>query len=426
MEKNTIAETLKPTFENVAREFITDTMFKILFDDELPNFKFEFREEEAVQFIEKILQEYSCQFSFTKEKARKILKSIKKKDKENQLLPTLIINDYKNFFELLRQFYEQDIELHFKRVEYSGLPAWEMRNCFEQIWLRATPNDFNDPEKFLRKQVQMVKDTTFDKYDKETYFGRLKCLDDNILCVKNGIARTWDESSREIQINIYDKKFYHNKELFVRPHYTLPVIRYGIYQKDGKKVCHIGSIQNIDTESEKSDVQKRVERKKYQINKDISDEDMLKVEPKKILSLALFINLLNQEGISEIEVPSMYVLDYDYHEKRGESLKDEFDRAWPLERKKKNPEGYKEDLKYLLKSYKKEDVISEVKTERFMRAIDRILYHYPKGMVKSYPDEVDNFFHIDIPIVEDKNEIRGELLQEIYDVVRQKYVDVER
>lgn len=44
-------------------------------------------------------------------------------------------------------------------------------------------------------------------------------LDNHILCVKNGIARPWDENSREIEITIYDKKYYDNKELFDRPHY---------------------------------------------------------------------------------------------------------------------------------------------------------------------------------------------------------------
>ena len=38
----TIADSLTPTFENVAREFITDTLEKILFSQKLPNFKFEF------------------------------------------------------------------------------------------------------------------------------------------------------------------------------------------------------------------------------------------------------------------------------------------------------------------------------------------------------------------------------------------------
>lgn len=40
----TIADSWLPTFENVAREFIIDSLGKILCSDEIPNFKFEFRE----------------------------------------------------------------------------------------------------------------------------------------------------------------------------------------------------------------------------------------------------------------------------------------------------------------------------------------------------------------------------------------------
>lgn len=47
-----------------------------------------------------------------------------------------------------------------------------------------------------------------------------------------------------MEITIYDKQYYDNKELWNRPHYTLPVIRYGIYEKENRKICSIGSIQD--------------------------------------------------------------------------------------------------------------------------------------------------------------------------------------
>ena len=104
----------------------------------------------------------------------------------------MIVNDYKKFFELLRQIYEKQIELYFSRTGMPGVTRYEKDNFFEQIWLRATPNDFNNPEEFLRKQLEMVNDTTFEKYNEETCLGEIEFLDNNILCVKNGIARTWD------------------------------------------------------------------------------------------------------------------------------------------------------------------------------------------------------------------------------------------
>ena len=77
MKDRTIADSLKPTFENVTREFITDTLYKILFSDELPNFIFDFREDEAITFIEKTLQDHRNQF-----RDESIVKKLEDKHKE--------------------------------------------------------------------------------------------------------------------------------------------------------------------------------------------------------------------------------------------------------------------------------------------------------------------------------------------------------
>ena len=75
--------------------------------------------------------------------------------------------------EKLILIYDKDIELYFLRTKMSGFPVFEKENCFEQIWLRATPDDFNNPEAFLKKQVVMINDTTFAKYDNETSLGKI-------------------------------------------------------------------------------------------------------------------------------------------------------------------------------------------------------------------------------------------------------------
>ena len=438
-KKRTIADSLKPTYENVTREFIAETLYKILFSDELPNFGFEFRESEALDFIEKTLLDYRSRykddasfFAELEEKHQQILRRLKEKSDNNINQPIMIVNDYKKLFELLRQFYERDIELYFLRTEMTGFPVYEKNNCLEQIWLRSTLDDFNNPEEFLKKQVKMINDRTFEKYDKETCLGKMGFLDDNIICVKNGIARTWDENSREFVINIYDKKYYNNTKLYNRPHFMLPVIRYGIYEKDRKKVCYIGSIQNksislADAESNKKDeINKNVRRNSYKVNKDVSEEYKENVDPKSILALSLFINMLNQEGITDIEIPGMYVLDYEYHEKRSEKLIKDFNKEWTEDRKKQLPSIYKEEKNYLNHNYNKQDLISEIKTEGMIRKFQRILYHYSNGKIESYPGDLDSFFHINIPIIKSEEEIKGNVLKELYRLVNQRGQEEER
>lgn len=432
----TIADDWLPTFENVSREFVLYSLEKLLSSDELPNFKFDFREKEAIEFIENIMKEYTNSFKDDdyKEKIQarheNLLKKIKQKTNENDETPIMIIKDYKNFFEYLRQAYERHMELFFQRLDESGFPRYEKDNLFEQIWLRATPNDFNNPEEFLKKQAEMIKDTTFKKYDEETYLGKLECLNNHIICIKNGIARTWDENFREMQITIYDKEHYNNKELWNRPHYTLPLIRYGIYERGNKKICSIGSIQDKnnykeDYEEEKN-LRKRIDREKYKVNKDIAEEDTLKVEPKNVIALSIFINLLHREGINDIEVPSMYVLDYEYHRKRNKYLLKEFKQKWPKERRKKESLTYEKEYKKFLKIFRKQDLISEIKTERLLLTARRLLKHYPKANITAYPEEVDNYMHMQIPIVKYATEINGDILKEFYNLVQALDIENER
>lgn len=424
----TIAESLEPTFENVTREFITNTMYKIFFSDKLPNFKFEFREEEAIIFIRKTLENYIHQYEWHTEKAQKIMKKINEKSDKNSLQPVMIVNDYKKFFELLRQFYERDIELFFLRTEMTGFPEYEKDNCFQEIWLRATPDDFNNPEEFLKKQVDMIKDRTFEKYDKETYLGRCSLLDNNIISVKNGIARTWDENSREFEIKIYEKEsFSKDTETQVtdKTCYELPVIRYGIYEKNHEKICYIGSIQNKNDNYEKSDFQKKMDRKKYKVNSNVPQEEMSQIEPKNLMTLSIFINLLNIEGITQFEVPSIYVLDYEYHVKRNKVILENFLEFWTPEEREKRPGVYEKSLYCFKKAYKKEDLISQIKTERLLLLFKRVLYHYPKGNIISYPGELDSFMHLNIPVVKNENEIKGDILKELYILTKEKNFDFE-
>ncbi len=129
-----------------------------------------------------------------------------------------------------------------------------------------------------------------------------------------------DETSKEFKIIIYNKSNYYNTNLFDRPHYSLPVIRYGIYEKNGKKICHIGSIQNKNfTDSIDNHLLEPIKNARSSFNKGkLRKENYLeKVEPLKLLSLSIFVNFLNKEGITEIEAPGMLVLDYDYHLKRS-------------------------------------------------------------------------------------------------------------
>jgi uncharacterized Zn finger protein (UPF0148 family) len=230
-----------------------------------------------------------------------------------------------------------------------------------------------------------------------------------------------------MEITIYDKEFYNQDEsrYVYKPHYKLPVVRYGIYEKDGEKVCRICSIQTTDTNQEKNKVHRKVDRARYKVNDGVSEESIEKVEPKNLIALSIFVNLLNMEGITKIEAQGAYVLDYEFHEKRNKRLIRDFNERWTAEKKKKQPDMYIREKTYLDKSYGKEELISEIKTERFIKTFDRLLEHYPMGSVDSYPIDVDSNYHITIPKIKSKSEINSELLQEMYGLVSKQYDDIQ-
>lgn len=432
----TIAKSLQPTFENVTKEFIPYTMYKFLLDKELPNFRFKFLEPEAIEFIKKILNENSKKYescytdpSTLYQRNNIVLESIMEQDNNNSEMPVMIVHDYKTFFELLREYYEESIKLFFQRTNFSAFTTYEQKNCFELIWLRATPEDFNHPEEFLRISVAMLKDNTFSKYDKETYIGKLDRLENHQICVQNKLAHQWDEAGREFRIRIYDKKYYYNTQLFNRPHYTLPVIRYGIYEKDGKKICHIGSIQdkNFEENGDKN-LHDSIKSTRADLNKGKLRHENYKekVEPAKTLALSIFVNFLHKEGITEIEAPGMLVLDYEYHKKRGQSIKNKCDLHWTEEKQKRYPELYQKELEFVKMNYQMEDTISEIKTERLVYTVKRLLSHYPNGSIHSFPGDVDSLLRLTLPKIRNKNDINGDILQQMYSLVDDLYVNQSR
>ena len=100
-----------------------------------------------------------------------------------------------------------------------------------------------------------------------------------------------------------------------------------------------------------------------------------------------------------------------------------FQKEWTEEKIKKYPNVYKRALHYYERTYEKQDLISEIKSERLLLTFRRLLYHYPKGNIKSYPGDVDNFMHLEIPIINSKEDINGEVFKELYELQKQQEIE---
>ena len=77
-------------------------------------------------------------------------------------------------------------------------------------------------------------------------------------------------------------------------------------------------------------------------------------------------------------------------------------------------------------NYNKQDTISEIKTERLIYTVKRLISHYPNGKIQSYPGDADSLLRLTIPLIKHKSDINGDILQEMYSLVNNMYLEQER
>jgi len=379
--------------ENIVKYFVNNAFYELMFDDnEIPNISFDFKEEEARNFINKIILE-NIEFKISEK--NQIFNAINNIDYNN---PVIEVNDYKLFFFAVNKYiytlYNTYINNCYKD-ENKALFSFQL--ALKYIWLRMTPDDFKNPENFILKNIKMLEDDTFnDYYNTNGYIGDID--KEHSIYFKNRIASTFDEESKEIEF------FVGSKYLDIN---YLPTVRYGIYTIGDKKICEIGSIQNkVPVDDTKLDIVDDIRRR---LNKGIPGYLKQNVEPKKLLSLLLFIKLLQENNVNEISVPSMYVLDYDFHEIWEQNRKDVFNSKWSDYLIKLYPTEYMSELKEFEKKINKVEFICQNKSSDYTRLFERLTYHIPDIKVLEYPGELSNYMKLSIP----KYNVTDELIRKL-------------
>lgn len=367
--------------DTIIKFFIDNCFYDLLYDEnEMTNISFDFKEKEARAAINKIIIE---NIEVKINEKDKIFKAINNVDYNK---PVVEINDYKLFFYSINKY-------------VCTLYNTYMNNCYKDenrvlftfqlilkyIWLRMTPEDFKNPENFFIKNIEMVENNTFDEYYNND--GILLKLDDKYhVGVRNRFASTFDEENKEIEL--YIKSNDNEKDY-------LPVIRYGIYKKDGKTICEIGSIQ---TKNHIDDTKLEVVNDyRRELNRKVPGELKQNVEPRKVLALILFIKLLQDNNIDEISIPSMYVLDYDFHYIMERIDDDVFNIHWTDYLINLYRDEYEIELHKHLNAVNKVDIICNNKSTDYIKLFERLLYHLPDIKIIEYPGEVSNYMRISLP-----------------------------
>ena len=390
MDKNK----LKRIIDNIVTIFIENYMYELENDDlELANISFDFKVEEARAYLKKKILD-NIKTNITKKD--KIFKSI---DNIDYSKPVMEIKDYKKFFYLIHQ-YIMDLTI---LNDNQAIDEEIIDYFFKYVWIKMTPDDFKEPEKFLLKNVYMLKNNILDDYKTEQELKNIEFFNKYCLTAQCGPCETFDEGVKTMLFKVSIK--YHE--------IVLPFVRYGIYEENEKNICEIGSIQDkgkiLDKDFENV-LTKEINRLKYKLNSNVDDELIKDIEPKKLISLLLFIRLLKDNNINIIRIPSMYVLDYDYHEKASNREKMYFDNKWNKELIELCPETYENMYKLHLKKIDKQDSISKSKTTDFIKLFERLIYHLNDVDIISYPMDTSSYFEFKINSYDN---INGENIKKI-------------
>lgn len=339
-------------FQEIVELFVSSTVPDIMDEYETPKVNFLFSDEALTWFRELLKTPFKKEDYSVKNMTVEDIERLSKENQNDTNCPTINVKDYKKFFELLTDIVNCQVELccEYGRgdigVRQISLPL------LRRIWMRMSPEDFDNVEFFLEKQLKFLKSREFDYHFGDQIIG---VFDKYTISYVTEMSETWCESTRRMHFRIFDSL---EDDYYLKEYHDLPKVYYDICEENGKKVCYISAVQmGKDRHRIKS-----IERKLYKLNKGIPDS---KVHPNFVMAMKLFYEVLRKHNIRHIKVPIMQVLSYRYHELLSEEQKKLFEEKWT-----------KKQLEYL---YSLRDLTSwsdESEYERLMEdyELDKYLY----------------------------------------------------
>ena len=308
----------------------------------------------------------------------------------NNNLSTLMIKNEKSFLELLKEYIDLELSLKRKSLRVDDKDKIKLLIC--NLFANATPTDFLDPERFIRRYINFLKDNTFSYLDNSLQVDASNIIKDSTLIIKREKNSTMNETPYKISFILKDKD--NNR-------YDFPSIYYGIETTD-KTRCYIYGIQASKNNDHDNKYNKKVNRLLFKINNGVKDskeyydykEGKIDTYPESnisdvtmsfVFSLNLFISLLQSENIEEVKAITYLPMRYNSRD---------------LAAKRNDNEEYDQRNK----------MIQTNLTNKFIRTFRRLAYQNSNIKITSYPYSEDEF--LNVKIRSKAKEINNELLEE--------------
>lgn len=313
--------------------------------------------------------------------------------------PVLMIRDKESFEPLLVEFIKQQLQLI---NEEENLRHYLTLCCGENIhnqikyllllvWKNATSEDFIHPQAFLTKRIQF-----FTREDITTPLEAPLDMNQGL-----GIVSEVKRQFASLETPYYlDSKIISYNQNGNGESYPLPQISYGI----SDKVAYLYSIKGKKRprNENKTSFFKKIDRYLYKANDHVQDseeyqaykekktdyypENISDISVSALYSLTMFLKHLERNGITKLVTTSFLPLRYLAKE---QAINESISLFRFLYNHDRLEEIKNEELAELARDTKNQ-------TEKLIRTLRRLSYHFPNLEIASYPFEVDSNLHMEI------------------------------
>lgn len=325
--------------------------------------------------------------------------------------PVLVIKDYQKFYDKLSEYITLFIETSPKLpVFFQNIKENQIKVIISFLFANATTEDFLNPLYLIDRNIKFLEDNTFEEFQTPISYPSTQFFESN-LEIKRTPQSVYMETPNRLDFTL-TKVINDQKCSFI-----LPSISYGITtNSQGEKECYIYSIihpkSNVTPSEEQDKYTKKINRELYKLNSgvfqnesqeyidykngvsDYYPENISDVSPSSVLSLTIFMGLLQKENIQTIKAVPYLPIRY---LSRSIAAHNQTDPIKSEEMMKRN-----NDLQRNI-------------TDKFIRTFARVMYHINNLEVYSYPYQIDEF--LTIKVGDNQIVINNQILEEYFTIV---------